>query len=97
MVDATFNGLPTQRVVLSSETLIQQVGDETVLLDMASEQYFGLDATGSRIWNLLGELGDVQLVFERLCVEYEGDPERIRNDLLTLLQNLTQAGLVRLG
>lgn len=97
MVDATVKGLPAQRVVLSGEALVQQVGDESVLLDMASEQYFGLDPIGTRIWNLLQELGDVQATFERLCDEYDADPEHIRHDLLAVLQQLADAGLARIG
>ncbi len=97
MEDATGKVLPAQRVLLSSEVLVQQVGDETVLLDMTSEQYFGLDVIGTRIWHLLAELGEVQPTFERLCDEYDADPEQIREDLLALLQKLSDAGLVQLG
>ena len=32
-----------------------QVGDETVILDLASGTYFGLDPVGARIWALMGE------------------------------------------
>jgi hypothetical protein len=78
----------------SSEVLYQEVGGEAVLLDLASEQYFGLDAVGSRIWSLLdgvASLGDVHRV---LCSEFDADAERIGGDLLTLSQALLEAGLV---
>ena len=46
------------RIEISEDVLFQEVGGETVLLDLASEQYFGLDAVGTRIWQLLGEGAD---------------------------------------
>ena len=35
--------------------LAQELAGETVLLDLASENYFGLDAVGTRVWQLLNE------------------------------------------
>ena len=81
----------------SSEVLFQEVGGEAVLLDLASEQYFGLDPVGTRIWDLLDgqtPLGAIQNV---LCAEYDVDPTLIGKDLLALADALTRAGLVRVG
>lgn len=85
-----------QRAVRSSDVLFQDVGGEAVLLDMASEHYFGLDPVGTRIWDLLGEDPSLQAVFERLCTEFEAEPERIATDLLALVDQLAEAGLVTL-
>ena len=38
---------------LSPDVLFQEVSGEMVLLDLNSEQYFGLDEIGARIWSLL--------------------------------------------
>lgn len=87
----------SSRLRRSEEVLVQEVGGEAVLLDMASERYFGLDPVGTRIWGLLGEHADLQRVFECLCEEYDAAPERIRDDLMGLLERLSEAGLVRSG
>lgn len=81
----------------SGDVLVQEVGGEAVLLDMASERYFGLDPVGARIWALLGEQDGLQGVYDRLCEEYDADPELIRTDLLALLDQLSSAGLIRIG
>ena len=44
-----------QKFSIPGDVLFQDVSGETVLLDMASEQYFGLDEVGTRIWALLNE------------------------------------------
>ena len=79
----------------SDDVLFQEVGGEAVLLDLASEQYFGLDPVGTRIWELLdgqAALGDVHA---SLCAEYDAEAARIGEDLLALAGALAAAGLVR--
>lgn len=84
-----------QRASRSDEVLSQEVGGETVLLDLASEQYFGLDPIGTRIWELLADAPPLEQVHATLCAEFEAEPERIRADLLALMQQLRDAGLAR--
>ena len=40
--------------VISPGVLFQEIGGEAVLLDLASERYFGLDDVGTRIRQLAG-------------------------------------------
>lgn len=83
------------KVEISDEVLMQEVGDEVVLLDLAHESYFGLDPVGSRIWELLPERDDLGAVHKILCDEFDAEPSLIENDLLALVQQLNQAGLVK--
>jgi len=81
-------------VVCSTQVLVQDVGGEAVLLDLASEQYFGLDQVGSRVWALFGVSGHLGTVHARMCEEFDADPARIQQDLLVLTRDLAKAGLV---
>jgi hypothetical protein len=87
----------SSRAKPSDDVLFQEVGGEAVLLNLANERYFGLDPVGTRIWVLLGEDGDLQQVFDTLCAEYEVEPSRLETDLLTLVGELADAGLVTVG
>ena len=79
---------------VSNDVLFQEVGGETVLLDLASEQYFGLDEVGTRIWQLLNEgLGPGDMV-DTLLDEYEVERERLEADVRELLGSLLDAGLI---
>ena len=80
----------------SGEVLFQEVGGEAVLLDLASERYFGLDPVGTRIWTLLGDDDRLEVVCDALCAEYDAEPLLIRDDLLALVAQLAEAGLVKL-
>lgn len=78
----------------SPQVLCQTVAGEAVLLDLASEQYFGLDEVGARIWGLLGEHGNLDSIQQVLVAEFEAEPEQIARDLHNLVQKLLDAGLV---
>ncbi|MGH8442326.1 MAG: PqqD family protein [Nevskiaceae bacterium] len=86
-----------QRIRLSPRVVYQEVGGEAVLLDLESEQYFGLDAVGLRIWRLLEQHDDPRRVLDDLAAEFDAAPERIAQDLQALVHDLHEAGLVTLS
>lgn len=86
-----------QRAEPSSDVLFQQVAGESVLLDTASEQYFGLNAVGTRVWQLLASDQTLRAAHAELCREYETAPDELERDLLALVEKLAQAGLVRVS
>ena len=85
-----------QRATRSDDALFQEVGGEAVLLDLASERYIGLDPVGTRIWALLAPAPVLEQVHASLCAEFDADPARIETDLLALVQQLAEAGLIRI-
>ena len=84
----------TARVSPRDGVLFQQLQDEAVLLNLDSGQYFGLDPVGTRIWNLLTEGKALQEVVSAIATEYEVDATRCQADLLKLLGDLEEQGLV---
>lgn len=92
---ATPNQVTLTTVLSRSEDVLhQEVGGEAVLLDLASESYFGLDPVGTRIWDLLDGSTSIASVHAQLCREYDADAARIEQDVLLLCQSLLVAGLV---
>ena len=79
---------------VSQEVLSQEVSGETVLLDLQSESYFGLDAVGTRIWQLLQANNHLQQVFDIMLVEYDVDEKQLDKDLNELLDKLLDEGLI---
>jgi hypothetical protein len=74
--------------------MVRELEGEAVLLDLASGNYFGLNATGRRVWQLLCEGHSNAEVAERLLVEFSGSREEIESDLRQLLLELTREGLL---
>jgi hypothetical protein len=83
-----------RRIVPAPDVLSQTVVGESVLLDLRSQKYFGLNPVGTRAWQLLQETGDVAAIQARLLAEYAVAPEQLERDLHDLLERLLQAGLV---
>ncbi|MGK2924512.1 MAG: PqqD family protein [Lysobacterales bacterium] len=83
------------KIEISEDVLFQEVSGETVLLDLASEQYFGLDSVGTRIWALLNEGAAAAAVVDTLLGEYEVERETLAADVDELLARLAEAGLIR--
>lgn len=84
----------SSNIYISSEVLAQEVDGETVLLDLQSESYFGLDEIGTRIWQLLQEHNKLQKVFDILLKEYDVDEKLLGNDLNELLNKLLDKKLI---
>ena len=86
-----------QTVTVSPDVLFQEISGEIVLLDLASEQYFGLDEVGARIWALINEGRAVGEVADSLLQEYEVERATLESDIDELLRSLLEAGLISLG
>lgn len=87
----------SETVTISNDVLAREVGDETVILDLANGRYFGLGPVGARIWQLLTEGVSPSGVRDLLVAEFEVPPEQAEADLVRLLGELQEQGLVRVG
>jgi hypothetical protein len=86
-----------QTITVSPDVISQEVSGETVLLDLNSENYFGLDEVGTRIWQLVQETGSLQAVYDTMLAEYEVSEEQLLADLENLVSEVEKIGLVKLG
>jgi hypothetical protein len=84
----------SQHAQYSEKVLFQELDGEAILLDLASEQYFGLDELGTRIWQLLQQHSRLADVHAALLAEYDVPSEQLQADLLDFIQQLTDSGLV---
>jgi len=87
---------PTSRVVVPQHVLVRHLDGESVLLNLQSERYFGLDATGTRMWELVTSEPSVGVAFEKLLAEFEVEPEALRSHLNELLSGLVENGLLQM-
>ena len=79
--------------LLSQGAVFRDLDGESVILDLDSGTYFGLNQVGTRIWQLLERDGRIETVFEALRKEFDVEPERLAGDLLELVARLADAGL----
>lgn len=87
----------SDRLTVSDDVVTREVGGELVLLDLNSGQYFGLDAVGGRIWELLAESPrDLAQLCDQIEAEFDAPRDRIEADLLALASQLKEQELVSL-
>ncbi len=81
-------------VSIPDQVLFRDLDGESVLLHLGSGQYFGLDEVGTLIWQLLVEGRSLDEIEERIVAEYDASAEEVENDVLRIVEELTQNGLV---
>lgn len=74
--------------------LTRSVGDETVLLDLANEEYFGLEGVGARFVELAGGGRTYGETVSALLDEYDVSEDVLRHDLDVLITELHAKRLV---
>ena len=79
----------------SEDVVWRNLQGESVLLDLRSGVYFGLDAVGTRIWTLLQDHSDLQAVLQEMLSEYEVSEETCARDLMDLVSAMAEKGLVQ--
>ena len=82
------------RVQISKDVLFQELQGESVLLNLNTGVYLGLNQVGTRIWDLLQEDGSLARAMEKLLEEYDVSPEILSKDLLTLVAQMETHGLL---
>ena len=84
----------TDKVKVTDKILVSALEGESVLLNLESEKYFGLDEIGTRILSLLNESNSVEAAYEALLQEYDVEKDVLRSDLLNLVAELEGQGLI---
>jgi hypothetical protein len=82
------------RVVASPDVVHRELDGEAVLLNLDTGMYFGLDEVGTRVWRCLGEATDLARIHQTLLDEYDVAADRLEADLIGLVAELADQGLV---
>lgn len=85
------------RVNIAAGVVTRRLGDELVLLDLASGTYFGLNLVGARVWELLKSGCTPPEVLGHLVGEFDVDAKTLEQDLGELLNNLAANSLISTG
>lgn len=71
-----------------------EVDGETVILDVDSGRYVGLDAIGTRIWRLLENEISLQNLLDSLAAEYDVERQQCIQDVQEFLEELSRSSLI---
>ena len=82
------------KVIVPDGVLVRELAGESVLLNLNSESYFGLDEVGTRMWTVLIASPSTEAAFDTLLTTYEVEPLQLRNDLHNFIEKLVDLGLL---
>ena len=85
---------PDTRLSIPTQVMSRLVGEETVLLDLQSGMYFGLDGVGKHIWESIGEGLTVGETSKVIMSEFEVDEATARSDVFEFVSDLVERGLL---
>jgi Coenzyme PQQ synthesis protein D (PqqD) len=81
-------------VKVSKEVVHCNVEDEVVILGMKDGVYYGLNPIGSLIWTIIEKPKSVDEILNTILKEYNVNIEESESDLLELLTDLLDKGLI---
>ena len=87
----------SDRVRVPDGVLVSQLQEESVILNLDSERYFGLDDVGTRFLSVLTTADSIDAAYQSLAEEYDVDREALREDIVALVENLLQKGIIEVS
>ncbi len=81
-------------IVVSQDQVSCDLSGESAILNLKAGVYYGLNEVGTRVWKLIQEPKRVSELRDAILEEYEVEPHRCEADIMVLLQDLLQNGLI---
>jgi hypothetical protein len=84
------------RAEVLPHVLVRFLDRESVLLNLETERYFGLDETGTRMWQVVTAAPNIDAAYQELQNEFDVESELLRLHLAELLGRLVDNGLLQI-
>lgn len=84
------------RAEMLPHVLVRFLDKESVLLNLETERYYGLDETGTRMWQLLTSKPTIEAAYQELQNEFDVESELLRLHLTELVSRLVDNGLLQI-
>ena len=79
------------------QVMSRLVGEETIILDLESGMYFGLDGVGKRIWDAVSEGNTLSETVDIVATEYEVEEDQAAADFVEFANDLLDRGLLKIA
>ena len=71
------------------------LANETIMMDADQGAYYGLNATGTRLWDLLAEPIAVSRLRDQLAADFAVSPQQCEPDMIAFMEKMVTRGLVK--
>lgn len=86
-----------KKLTAADDVLLRELDGEAVILHLGDESYYGLNESGTRMWQVLGDSENIEGAVLPLLEEFEVDEATLRTDLNNLIQSLLEKKMVVLS
>jgi hypothetical protein len=85
----------SDRVEVPKHVLVRFLEKESVFLNLETEHYYGLDETGTRMWQVVTAAPSIENAYAELLSEFDVAPDLLRQNLSELLGRMVDLGFLR--
>ncbi len=85
---------PHSTIVVNKDVVSCDLINEAAILNLKTGIYYGLDPVGARIWKLIQTPRQIKEIQATLLNEYELEKNRCQNDLIELIEQLSENELI---
>jgi hypothetical protein len=88
------NILLNSKIQRNPKMVTSNLDGEIVMMSVENGEYYGLDETGTRIWELLEKTITVDELINSLINEFEIDRETCKHDTMEFLEDMISKNLI---
>ncbi|MFH0709209.1 MAG: PqqD family peptide modification chaperone [Pseudomonadota bacterium] len=82
-------------IIRKNEVIFSEMDGELVMMDLDKNSYFGLNAVGKEIWELLSEANTIGGLCATLMQKYNVDLQRCKQDVTAHVDKMVEVGIVK--
>jgi Coenzyme PQQ synthesis protein D (PqqD) len=83
----------SQLVVRSPHAIVEQIGDQLVVLDLEHDRYLNVDGVGQALWGMANEPISLDTMIERLLSEYDVERFVLERDVVAFINQTIDLGI----
>ncbi len=87
----------SKKLTAADDILLRELDGEAVILHLGDESYYGLNESGTRIWQLLVDSETIESAVQPLLEEFEVDESTLRSDITNLINSMMEKKMVTLS
>lgn len=81
----------------SPEIVHSDMDGETVMMSIEQGEYYGIDAIGAQIWNMLEEEKSIEDICASLCEKYDVEASVCQRDVIRFLENMHEQKIIEIA
>ncbi len=86
-----------QKLRAVEDVLLRELDGEAVILHLGDESYYGLNESGTRMWQALTSSESIEVAYNALLDEFDVDATTLKKDVETLVSSMLQKKMVTLS